>query len=52
LCSSLANLLLLASLEERSTNREFGCFLEAGDGDGLEKDVLADEAARDGFALF
>ena len=51
LCSSLVNLLLLASLEERSTCGGLGCFLVAGDGDGLEKGFLADEAARDGFAL-
>jgi len=43
---------LLASLEERSTHRVLGCFLRAGDRDGLEKEFLADEAARDGFALF
>jgi len=42
---------LLASLEKRSTHREFGCFLGVGDGDGLE-DVLVDEATGDGFALF
>ena len=30
LCSSLVNLLLLASLEERSTHRVLGCFLGAG----------------------
>jgi len=45
-------LLLLASLEERSTCRELGCFLGAGDGDNFEKEVLVDEATRDGFALF
>jgi len=49
---SLVNLLLLASLEERSTHEELGCFLGAGDGDNFKKEVLADEAARDGFALF
>jgi len=43
---------LLASLEERSTCREFDCFLGAGDRDGLEGDVLADKAAEDEFALF
>jgi len=42
----------LASLEERSTCREFDCFLGAGDRDGLEGDVLADKAAEDEFALF
>ena len=46
------NLLMLASLEERSTHREFNCFLEAGDEDGLEEEDLADEATRDIFALF
>jgi len=50
LCLSLVNLLLLASLEERSTYGEFGCFLGAGD--GLEEDVLVNKATRDGFALF
>jgi len=43
---------LLASLEERSTCRVLGCFLGAGDRDGLEEGFLADEAARDRFALF
>jgi len=42
---------LLASLEERSTHRVLGCFLGAGDGDGLEEGFLADEATGDGFAL-
>ena len=46
LCSSLVNLPLLASFEERSTCGVLGCFLGVGDGDGL-----ADEAAGDGFAL-
>ena len=50
--SLLVNLPLLASLEERSTRRVLGCFLGVGDRDGLEKVFLADEAARDGFALF
>ena len=49
--SSLVNLPLLASLEERSICGVLGCFLGAGDGDGLEKGFLEDEAARDGFAL-
>jgi len=49
---SLVNLLLLASLEERSTHGELGCFLEVGDGDDLEKEFLVDEATRDEFALF
>jgi len=42
----------MASLEERSTHRELDCFLEVGDEDDLEEDVLVDEAARDEFALF
>ena len=50
--SLLVNLPLLASLEERSTCRVLGCFLGVGDGDDLEEELLADEAARDGFALF
>ena len=49
---SLVNLLLLASLEERSTYEVLGCFLRAGDGDDLEKEFLADEVARNKFALF
>ena len=49
---SLINLLLLASLEERSTRGVLSCFLEAEDRDGLEEGFSADEAARDGFALF
>ena len=49
--SSLVNLPLLASLEERSTCGVLGCFLGAGDGDSLEEGFLADKAARDGFAL-
>ena len=48
----LVNLPLLASLEERSTHGVLGCFLGVGDRDGLEKGFLADEAARDRFALF
>ena len=50
--SSLVNLPLLASLEERSTRGVLGCFLGAGDGDDLEEGFLVDEAVRDGFALF
>ncbi len=50
--SSLVNLPLLASLEERSTCRVLGCFLGAEDGDGFEEGFLADKAVRDGFALF
>ena len=52
LYSSLVNLLLLASLEERSTHRVLGCFLRAKDGDDLGEEFLVDEAARDEFALF
>ena len=52
LCLSLVNLPLLASLEERSTHRELDCFLEAGDGDGLEENILVDETTGDVFALF
>ena len=51
LCSSLVNLLLLASLEEKSTHGVLGCFLEVGDKDDF-KEVLADETAGDVFALF
>jgi len=43
---------LLASLEERSTYKKLDYFLEAENGDNFEKKVLANEAARDGFALF
>ena len=50
--SSLVNLPLLASLKERSTCRVLGCFLGVGDRDDLEEELLADEATRDGFALF
>ena len=50
--SSLINLLLLASLEERSIYRVLGCFLGAGDEDNLKEEFLVDETARDGFALF
>ena len=49
---SLVNLLLLASLEERSTYRVLGYFLGAGDRDDLEEEFLADKTARDRFALF
>jgi len=48
----LVNLLLLASLEERSTHGVFICFLGAENGDDLEEGFLVDEAIRDGFALF
>jgi len=49
---SLVNLPLLASLEERSTYGELGCFLGVEDRDGLEEDDLVDEATGDIFALF
>ena len=52
LYSSLVNLPLLASLEERFTYRVLGCFLGVGDGDDLEEGFLADRAARGVFALF
>jgi len=48
----LVNLLLLASLEERFTHRELGCFLGAGNRDNFKKKVLVDEIAKDRFALF
>jgi len=38
-------------LEEKSTYRKLGCFLEAGNRDDFKK-VLADETARDIFVLF
>jgi len=44
-------LLLLASLEEKSTHGELGCFLEVGDGDDFEE-VLVDKITGDMFALF
>jgi len=43
---------LLASLKERSTHRELGCFLRAEDRDDFEKGFLANETTGDGFALF
>ena len=52
LCLLLVNLPLLASLEERSTYGVLGCFLGGEDGDDLEEEFLADEAAGDRFALF
>jgi len=42
---------LSASLEERFICGEFGYFFGMGNRDGLEEDDLADEAARDVFAL-
>jgi len=50
--SSLVNLPLLASLEKRSTCREFGCFLEVENRDDFGEKVLVDKATGDGFALF
>jgi len=52
LCLLLVNLLLLASLEERSTYRVWGCFLGVENRDDFKKEVLVDEATRDEFALF
>ena len=52
LCLSLVNLSLLASLEERSTYGELGCFLGVENEDNLKKGFLIDETARDKFALF
>ena len=49
---SLINLLLLASLEERSIYRELDCFLEVENKDNLERNDLADKATRNRFALF
>ena len=49
---SLVNLLLLASLEERSICEESDFFLEVKNRDGLKEDDLADEATRDVFVLF
>jgi len=39
-------------LEKRSIYGELDCFLGVENGDDLGKDVLADETAGDGFALF
>jgi len=39
-------------LEERSTHGELDYFLEMGDRNGLEEDVLVDKATRDEFVLF
>ena len=50
--SLLVNLLLLASLEERSTCKVLGCFLRAENGNDLEKEFLADKATGNVFALF
>ena len=50
--SSLVNLSLLASLEERFIYGVLGYFLEVEDKGDLEKEFLADEAAKDRFVLF
>jgi len=50
--SSLVKLLLLASLEERSTHGVLSCFLGAGNKGDLEEEFLVNEATRDGFVLF
>ena len=48
----LVNLPLLASLEEKSTYRELGCFLRAEGRDDFEEEFLVDEAAGNIFVLF
>jgi len=50
--SSLVNLPLLASLEERSTRGMLGCFLGAVNEDDFEEGFLVDGATRGIFALF
>ena len=50
--SSLVNLLLLVSLEERFICGELGCFLGARDKDNLKERFLVDKATRDRFVLF
>ena len=50
--SSLVNLPLLASLEERSIHGILGCFLGVGDRDNLEEGFLVNGAARAKFTLF
>ena len=49
---SLINLLLLASLEERSTYGKLDYFLKTEDRDSLEKNIFVDKTTRDKFALF
>ena len=49
MCLLLVNLLLLASLKEKSIYGELDCLLRMGDGDGLEEDDLVDEATRNRF---
>ena len=51
LYSSLVNLPLLASLEERFTHKLLDCFLKVGDRDDF-KEVLTNEATRNKFTLF
>ena len=48
---SLVSFPLLASLEERSTHGVLGCFLRAGNRDGLEEGFLVGKAAGDRFVL-
>ena len=48
----LVNFPLLASLEKRSTCRELNCFLRAGNRNNLKKEILVNEVAGNGFALF
>ena len=48
----LVNLLLLASLKERSTCEKLGCFLRVGNKDNFGKKILVDDTTRDEFALF
>ena len=45
-------LAIASQLGRESTHRVLGCFLEAGDRDNFKEEVLVDEAAGDGFALF
>ena len=54
MCLLLVNLLLLASLEEKSTYRELDYFLKVGDKklDVLEDNNLVDKAVGDIFTLF
>ena len=49
--SSLVNLLLLASLEEKSIYGELAYFLGVED-NSLDRDNLVDKAIRDKFVLF
>ena len=45
-------LAIASQLGRESTHRVLGCFLEVGDRDNFKEEVLVDEAAGDGFALF